>query len=45
MCRAGTLREELYFRLAVVTVQLPSLRERKGDVRHLAHFILILAAG
>jgi len=38
--RAGTFRKDLYFRLNVVTVHIPSLRERRSDIPMLAHHFL-----
>ncbi len=36
----GRFRKDLYYRLKVVTVRVPPLRDRPGDVAELAHYFL-----
>jgi two-component system, NtrC family, response regulator AtoC len=38
--RDGTFRKDLYFRLNVVAVHLPALRERRSDIPSLVHYFL-----
>ncbi len=45
MVRCGTFREDLYFRLNVVVLHMPPLRQRPGDIIPLARHFLSAQAG
>ena len=40
MVEAASFREDLYYRLNVVTIEMPPLRERKEDIAALANFFI-----
>ncbi len=37
---AGTFRQDLYYRINVVNLRMPALRERRGDIEDLASYFL-----
>ncbi len=45
MIAAGQFREDLFYRINVVPIHLPALRERPGDIEALARHFLQQAAG
>jgi len=40
MVKSGAFREDLYYRINVVTIEAPSLRDRKEDIRELVQYFI-----
>lgn len=40
MIKKGEFREDLFYRLNVLPIQLPPLRERKNDIKHLSGYFI-----
>src|SRR6476646_4053268 len=40
MMQRGEFREDLYYRLKVIEVTVPPLRERRAEIAHLTHFFI-----
>ncbi len=45
LCERGIFRSDLYYRLSVLTIDLPALRDRAGDIEMLARHFLISLRG
>jgi two-component system response regulator AtoC len=45
MMRAGTFREDLYYRIQVIELRLPPLRDRREEISAFVEFFLIKYAG